>query len=160
MEQLHYLLLEDENDLYARIRLVKEKLEKVFTRALQGIEKQRQANRYKEFTAYLKTASGIVNEHAAVTKNKESELDLRLIIMEWSFRMFPHFYEKTIRSAYNEAHFVYQASRIKTIVNLYSKLHEDLQYEYTERLSDIRYFADKTILKSYTRAAGIEFPQD
>jgi len=156
MEQLHYLLLEDENDLYSRILKVKGKLENVFSRAVKGIEKQRQVNRYKEFTAYLKSASGIVNEHAAITKNKESELDLRLMIVEWSFQTYPQFYEKVIRSAYNEAHFLYQTARIKTIVSLYSKLHEDLQFEYDERLSAIMDFAEKTVLKSYVQAAGVK----
>lgn len=155
MEQLHYLLLEDENDLYSRIRQVKEKLEIVFSRAIKGIANQRAANRYKELTAYLKSASGIVNEHAAITKNKESELDLRLMIVEWSFQTYPHLYEKALRSAYNEAHFVYQATRIKTIITLYSKLHEDLQFEYNDRLSTVMDFAGKTILRSYMQAAGI-----
>lgn len=156
MEQLHYLLLEDENDLYSRILKGKGKLENVFSRAVKGIEKQRQVNRYKEFTAYLKSASGIVNEHAAITKNKESELDLRLMIVEWSFQTYPQFYEKAIRSAYNEAHFLYQTARIKTIVSLYSKLHEDLQFEYDERLSSILDFAEKTVLRSYMQATEVK----
>lgn len=158
MEQLHYLLLEDENDLYARIEKVKDKLEQVFSRAVKGIEKQRPVHRYKELTAYLKSASGIVNEHASVTKNKKSELDLRLLIIEWSFRTYPHFYRQGMRSAHNEAHFVYQTARIKTVVNLYSKLHEDLQYEYTERLESIMDFARHTLLEGPMHAAGIKLP--
>lgn len=156
MEQLHYQLLENENDLYSRIQEVKNKIEETFNRAKKGIAREKAMYQHKELTGYLKSASGLVNEHASITKNKESELDLRLLILEEAFDQFRRLYTEQIAGYKADTHFIYQAARIKSILGLYDKLHEDLQYEYRKRLVSLMEFVHKTLLRDYVKGIGIE----
>src|SRR5690606_10783199 len=93
--------------------------------------------------------SGIVNEHASITKNKESELDLRLLILEETFDTFFNLYKENSIGYKSDLHFIYQATRIKAVVALFDKLHEDLQFEYRERLSNVMQFVHNSILSDY-----------
>src|SRR5690606_5475408 len=113
MQQLHFSLLENEDDLIERIQIVKAELEKVFERTEKDISRKTLNYKHKELTGYLKAASGIVNEHASITKNKESELDLRLLILEETFDTFFNLYKENNLGYKADLHFIYQATRIK-----------------------------------------------
>lgn len=157
MEQLHFSLLEDEDDLIERIQNVKAELEKVFERTEKGISKKTLYYKHQELTGYLKSASGLVNEHASITKNKESELDLRLLILEETFDTFYNLYQENNLGYKADLHFIYQATRIKAIVALYDKLHEDLQFEYRERLSNVMKFVHTSILSDYLIQLNVNY---
>lgn len=149
IEQLHFLLLENEDDLLDRIQKIKTRLEDLFAAAQQFISRKKSDYKHKELTAWLKSASGLVNEHASITKNKESELDLRLLILEEAFDTYFNFYQSGSSGFKSDAHFTYVAARIKAILTIYNKLHEDLQFEYRDRIDYILEFAKSTELKSY-----------
>lgn len=157
MEQLHFMLLESENDLIKRIQNVKTELEKVFDRTEKDVARKTANYKHKELTSYLKSASGIVNEHASITKNKESELDLRLLILEETFDTFHNLYQENSFGYKADLHFIYQATRIKAVVALYEKLHEDLQYEYRERLFNIIKFVHNSILSDYLVQLNVNY---
>lgn len=157
MQQLHFLLLEDENDLIQRIATAKVDLEVVFKRMFAGIDKTRTHYKHRELTGYLKSASGVVNEHASITKNKESELDLRLLILEETFKHYGGFYSGEIIGYKSDVHFVYQVARLKAIISLYDKLHEDLQFEYRERIENILLFVEASVLHEYAIASGLKY---
>jgi len=118
IEQLHFLLLENETDLIERIEKVKAKLEIVFEHSEKEVSRKRANYKHQELTAFLKTASGLVNTHASITKNKESELDLRLLILEESFDTFFNLYMSDLLGNKANAHFTYQATRIKNVIQL------------------------------------------
>jgi len=157
IQQLHFSLLENEEDLIERIQIVKAELEKVFERTEKEISKKTLNYKHKELTGYLKVASGLVNEHALITKNKESELDLRLLILEETFDTFYNLYQDNCIGYKADLHFMYQATRIKAVVTLYDKLHEDLQFEYCERLSIIMKFVHTSILSDYLLQLNINY---
>lgn len=157
MQQLHFLLLEDENDLIQRIATAKVDLEVVFKRMFAGIDKTRTHYKHRELTGYLKSASGVVNEHASITKNKESELDLRLLILEETFKHYGGLYSGEIIGYKSDVHFVYQVARLKAIISLYDKLHEDLQFEYRERIENILLFVEASVLHEYAIASGLKY---
>ena len=56
-----------------------------------------------------------------------------------------------------DLHFIYQATRIKAVVTLYDKLHEDLQFEYRERLSKVMKFVHTSILSDYLVQLNINY---
>lgn len=157
MEQLHFVLLENEDDLITRIQDKKQELELLFERIEKGVSKKRSNYKHKELTGFLKTASGLVNQHASITKNKESELDLRLLILEESFDTYFNLYKENSVGYKADAHFIYQAARIKAILALYDKLHEDLQYEYKERIATTMKFVHNSILSDYVVSLGINY---
>lgn len=157
IEQLHYLLLEDENDLIQRINEAKNDLSLVFDRMRSGLNRTKQHYKHRELTAYLKSASGIVNEHASVTKNKESELDLRLVIFEETIKNYHPLYLNEANGYKADMHFSYQISRLKSILSLYDKLHDDLKYEYRDRIQFVLDFVERSVLKDYALAAGINY---
>lgn len=157
MEQLHFLLLEDESDLIDRISNVKNDLEKLFTVIEKNVSRKTLNYKHKELTTCLKTASGLVNEHASITKNKESELDLRLLILEEAFDTYFNLYQNESFGYKADAHFAYIAARFKAILALYDKLHEDLQYEYRERIEKVTKFIHNTILSEYVIALNINY---
>lgn len=157
IEQLHFSLLENEADLIERIQNVKADLEKVFERTEKDVSKKTLNYKHKELTGYLKTASGLVNEHASITKNKESELDLRLLILEETFDTFFNLYQENSVGYKADLHFIYQATRVKSVIALYDKLHEDLQFEYRERLSKVMKFVHISILSDYLIQLNINY---
>lgn len=155
IEQLHFLLLENEDDLIKRIKDCELHLNNVFKRMSSGIGKTPKYNKHRELTGYLKSASGLVNEHASITKNKESELHLRLLILEHSFEVYTEFYTTFIESNKASIHFEYQIARLKAVLNLYNKLHEDLQYEYKSRLLEIIHFIKNSVLNKFLNGTNI-----
>lgn len=157
MQQLHYLLLENEDDLIDRIQTAKTELEKIFERTQRDVLRKTMNYRHKELTSYLRIASGLVNEHASVTKNKESELDLRLLILEEAFDTFHNLYLENSFGYKSDLHFIYQTTRIKSVISLYEKLHEDLQYEYRERLSNIMKFVHTSILSDFLVQLNVNY---
>lgn len=157
IEQLHYQLLENENDLFNRIQKVKKALENIFERAQKDVSRKTSSYKHKELTTYLKSASGLVNEHVGVTKSKDSELDLRLIILEEAFDTYHNLYQENCFGYKSDAHFDYQTARLKAIFSLYDKLHEDLQFEYRERLRNLVQFANQSVLKDFLVRKKIDY---
>ncbi len=154
MKQMHFQLLEDEADLELRIEAVQQQLQFIFDRNTDYIANTNQYHNAHQLMGELKYASGIINEHFAVTKDKMSEIQLRLSLVSQSFAHFdklfdPHPYGR------NDKLLNYQAGRIKYIIGKYEKLHEDLQFEFRAELNDVLAFAYRSGMKPYLEAHGL-----
>lgn len=154
MNQLHFQLLEDESDLEERISAVQNQLQQLFDRMTTYIANANEYHHAHHLVRELKYGSGVVNEHFAITKDKMSEVLLRLSLVSKSFAYFdqlfqPHPYGR------NDKLLAYQANRIKYILGKFSKLHEDLQFEFQHELNEVLAFAHRSGLKPYVEALGL-----
>lgn len=142
MKQLHFQLLEDEIDLENRIKNLREKLTEIFEPNFSGIYNAALYSHYKSLTNLLRQASGMINEHEKVTKDKFSEVEFRFQILNQSFEMYPILFERSHVAVADKLQ-RYVAARIKSSVSKYEKLHEDLQFDLHESVQHVVDFADK-----------------
>lgn len=146
IQQLHFQLLEDQIDLEER----RERTLKFVNLEIDRIQKQGGAHKYynpRDLLLDLRSISGIVNQHFLITKDKPGEIDLRLHILIEIFHYANKFFDYANHA--NEKLLVYITGRIKNVFNAYDKLHEDLQYDYKEKLNEVLEFAYSSALKSY-----------
>lgn len=141
IKQLHYQLLEDEYDLADRITALRERLNNLFSPARSGIQNIAMYSNYKSLTALLRQASGMINEHEKITKDKYSEVEFRLLILGLAFEHHPILFQKSYVSISDKLH-RYVAARIKSTFNKYDKLHEDLQFDLKELYDKVQLFAN------------------
>lgn len=151
INQLHFQLLEDECDLESRRATT---LISIDT-AIRHIE-QVKDNRYfnaRKLLLDLRMISGYVNSHFLITKDKPGEVELRLHILLEIFKTVPNFF---VHDDYgNEKLLKYITGRIKSVYTTYAKLHEDLQYDYKEKVNTILKFAYSSALKYYVKEIPI-----
>lgn len=141
IKQLHFQLLEDEYDLEDRINRLREKLNDLLAPQRSGIKNVAMYSNYRALTVLLRQASGMTNEHEKVTKDKFSEAEFRLLILQLAFEHYPTLFEKSYVAASDKLH-RYVAARLKTTINKYDKLHEDLQFDLKESYDYIIEFAE------------------
>lgn len=130
MKQLHFQLLEDESDLTYRIDKLRQKLLDLLSPyRLKALNTPNNRN-YKELTTILRYASGLINEHEKITKDKFSEVEFRLMILNLPLKECPTLFDKSTLFYYgaDKLH-LYIKSKLKTTLTKYYKLHEDLQYD-------------------------------
>ncbi|WP_159636489.1 hypothetical protein [Sphingobacterium composti Ten et al. 2007 non Yoo et al. 2007] len=142
MKQLHFQLLEDEIDLEERINTLRERLNELLGPNRSGIKNVAMYSHYRALTVLLRQASGMINEHEKVTKDKFSEAEFRLLILERAFEHYPALFHKTYVSAADKLQ-RYVAARLKTTFNKYDKLHEDLQFDLKESYEKVLTFAEE-----------------
>src|SRR3546814_624457 len=140
IKQLHFQLLEDEDDLDRRTEELLGKLRQLIDRATGYIPNTNQFRNADNLMGELKYGSGLINEHAAITKDKMSEVRCRLLLVSQSFAHFDELFEEHLYQR-NDRLLKYQASRVKYILGKYDKLHEDLQFEFRDELIDALPFA-------------------
>lgn len=140
MKQLHFRLLEDEIDLEERIVKLKEQLEFLFMESRSSVKNLPVYGHYKALQALIRLANGMVNEHEKITKDKFSELECRLYIIQVSFRQYPRLFEKSAVHSACKLH-DYVKTRINMLNNKFDKLHEDLQFDLQEQLEGVLDFA-------------------
>lgn len=157
MKQLHFQLLEDESDLEERIETTRQQLVRLIDHIARHIPNENQRGYADELMKALKYGSGLVNEHAAITKDKMSELQLRLFLVLQSFAHFDRLFEPHLYGR-NDRLLKYQAARIKYILGKYEKLHEDLQFEFREELNEALAFAYRSAMKS--EMAALRLPKE
>ena len=151
MKQLHFQLLEDESDLDERVTAVHEQLQQVMERAGEYIENVNQFRSADYLMGELKYGSGLINEHVAVTKDKMSDVRLRLFLVSQSFAHFDRLFERHLYQR-NDRLLNYQTGRIKYILGKYDKLHEDLQFEFRDELNEALAFAHQSGMEPYMEA--------
>lgn len=122
-EHLHFKLLEDESDLEER----RQSLLMEIDDAVKTLQKMKKSTS-KDALLVFRKLNGRVNHHYKVTKDPNTEVELRLHLL------------KTLPLGYNEGVFSPMAKfneRLKTyflrttlaLYKKYQKLHEDLQYD-------------------------------
>ena len=120
-ELLSYLLFEKQSE-HAFIGLVKDEMDEQFTRL----------NRTSLFLAKktLRKVLRTMNKYIRFSGSKETEIELRLYFCEKMRNM--GYRLKNNRVLFN----MYQR-QVQLIQNAYSKLHEDLQYDYEEAVKKL-----------------------
>lgn len=142
MKQLHFQLLEDQMDLEDRIERLKDRLADLFAEGRTSVKNIPVYSNYKELHSLIRQASGIINEHEKITKDKYSEVECRIYILNTAFRRFPSLFEKTaVHSAFKLHDYV--RARAKATITKFEKLHEDLQFDLQEDLEEMTMFAPK-----------------
>lgn len=155
IQQLHFQLLEGQIDLEER----RERAFNFVDLEIDRIQKQEGSHKYynpRDLLLDLRFMSGIVNQHFLITKDKLGEIDLRLHILAEIFNYTSKFFSYTNHT--NEKLLVYITGRIKNIFNAYDKLHEDLQYDYKEKLNKVLGFAYSSALKNHL--ADLAIPEE
>lgn len=146
IKQLHFQLLEDESDLADRIDNLRDALTQLF--------KTTKVGNFMDLNRLVKQASGMVNEHEKVTKDKISELEFRILILKEATSRHVDLFSNSYFSS-SEKLRKYIAGRIKHALGKYTKLHEDLQFEYRDQLQELIDFGFTSGLQSYCRALNI-----
>ena len=139
INQLHFQLLEDENDLLAR----RDGALAALDDTLYLMETRLESKRYytaKDLLKSIRALSGIVNQHVLITKDKLGELELRLHILSETFRLAPEYFQDTAFG--NEKLLQYAAGRVKNLLSSFEKLHEDLQFDYQDAVEEVVQFAE------------------
>lgn len=155
MKQLHFQLLEGESDLIDRVKTAYADLDNQWKTGRVSVNRSPQSKKHLHLNLLLKYCSGIINEHVTTTKDKASELELRLYLLDLAFCDFPELYNSEVSGYKSDKHFAYQAGRIKLIYGIFSKFHEDLQYQYREPLLKVLKFAEHSALESLIHNYGI-----
>lgn len=153
-KQLHFQLLEDELDLDERTEVLLRKLEQLVDRAAGYIPNVLRSRNADTLMGELKYGSGLINEHATITKVKMSEVRCRLFLVSQSFARFGQLFESHIYRL-NDRLLQYQTGRMKYILGKYDKLHEDLQFEFRDELNDALAFAYRSGMRPYMETQGV-----
>ncbi|MBE8714074.1 hypothetical protein [Sphingobacterium hungaricum] len=147
LKQLHFQLLEDEYDLENRVKELKAYLAKVIDISKKTISNTPTYANFKELNYVLRHASGVINEHEKVTKDKIGEFESRLLLIKTSISLFPKLFQPDSSLAAEKLK-IYMTGRIKNLVMKFEKLHEDIQFDYQEIMDYILDFADHNKLRS------------
>lgn len=147
VEHLHFQLLEDDNDLQERVKLIYEKIDLQFKKSHHLINQININRSHRQLLLTLKTLSGIVNYHVQITKDKVSEFELRKYILQESFFRYPYLFKTYTTGENAEKLYTYKKGRLKLIQTLFDKFHEDLKYDYESELYQLNDFLKETSLK-------------
>jgi hypothetical protein len=127
-DQLRYQLLESE-DLEQRRESVLREIDDVFLHMIQLEERWAGYLTAGQLSMELRHISGLVNHHILITKDK------RLYMLESLFKLEL----KVLKTPNNKNQklLAYLASRMKYVLDKFSKLHEDHQFDLQERINAI-----------------------
>lgn len=122
-EHLHFKLLETAEDLTLR----QERLFQHIENEIEDLMVSRKVNS-KETLLKLRRLNGSINHHFKVTKDLNSEIELRIHLLN---RIPLDFNEGVLSTLhkFNEKLFVYFVRTAVSTLNKYGKLHEDLQFD-------------------------------
>lgn len=154
IKQLHFQLLEDEVDLEERIIKLRDELQQLFDNGGFHVFNAANLNNFTGLNKLVKQASGMVNEHEKVTKDKVSEVEFRIFILEQAITNYPALYVSSFQSSAHKLH-KYIAGRIKHALGKYHKIHEDYQFEYREHFQHILDLSEASALKEHIKALHI-----
>lgn len=130
-EHLHFKLLEDESDLEERHQLLKEEIDE----AVAWLNELRKATS-KDALVVLRKLNGRVNHHYKVTKDLNTEAELRLYLLN----TIPAGYNESVLSPmakFNDRLKTYFLRTTLALYKKYVKLHEDLQYDLKEEFNSV-----------------------
>lgn len=150
-EHLHFKLLEDESDLEARHQSLKEEINE----AVEILTTMRKPTS-KEALLTMRKLNGKVNHHYKVTKDPNTEVELRLFLLNH----LPIGYNESLFSPlakFNERLKTYFLRTALALYKKYVKLHEDLQYDLKDEFNGlIEKIEEHKLLKE---ALGLGLPE-
>ncbi len=139
-EHLHFKLLETAEDLILR----QEQLYELIENEVESLLISRKVNS-KETLLKLRKLNGSINHHFKVTKDLNSEIELRIHLLN---RIPIDFNESVLSSLhkFNEKLSVYFVRTAVSTLNKYSKLHEDLQFDLQAPINNLlnKIYSNKT----------------
>jgi hypothetical protein len=130
-EHLHFKLLEDEDNLKERHELLMNDIEETL-----DVLKRERKQTSKDALTVIRKLNGKINHHYKVTKDVNTELDLRIFLLN----QVPVDFKESIFSPlhkYNEKLMTYFLRTTLSAFNKYKKLHEDLQFDFKENFNAI-----------------------
>lgn len=124
-EHLHFLLLEDESDLSARVEEIKSLI----------VEQDKAVNA-KEQLIYLRKMIKHINHFLKVTKSVTDDVELRIFLLKHANI---HFKSRVYSSFKNYEHLfaVFFVKSVQTTFKKWQKLHEDIQFDLKDNLNQI-----------------------
>lgn len=128
-EHLHYKLLENEDDLRERYEILRAAIDEQIYELL----KSRKLTS-KEVLLKMRRLNGAIAHHYKVTRDIQTELDLRIHLLS---QIPIAFSESVFSTAYrfNEKLFIYVVKSAVSLLAKYTKLHEDIQFDLKEELN-------------------------
>lgn len=130
-EHLHFMLLENEEDLLNRFREVKEGIDKGLSELLEN-----KKGNAKDTLLKMRKLTTCINHHFKVTKDTMTELDLRIHLLQkvpiaFKGDVFSPMYK------FNERLNTYFVKAALSLLNKFYKLHEDVQFDMKESINTI-----------------------
>jgi len=125
-EHLHFILLEDEENLKERVALLKEEIQ----------EGNKNLSSAKEVLMNLRKLIKLINHFLRVTKANFEDVELRIFllnhtIIEFKTRIFSSF------KNYEQLFAVFFVKSVLATLKKFEKLHEDLQFDLSENLNQL-----------------------
>ena len=157
IKQMHYKLLENDDDLRTRTAELNDRIIESFKILEKQIARANDIKKYDVMNVHIRQLSGMVNEHASITKDKVSELELRLEIIYQCFYNFSTLYFLDYPNKSADKHFDYITARINSILAIYDKLHPDLQFDNKEKLLFILESASNTSISKVFKEKCMDF---
>lgn len=136
-EHLHFTLLEDESNLRDRVEQLKDKI----VEAMGQITKQRNFSA-KDVLQELRKLMKQVNHNYKVTKVNFEDVQLRIYLLLHTPQKFKPTYSYSNRN-YEDVFDLYFVKSIKSTLQKFNRLHEDLQYDLKDELNQL-------LLQTYT----------
>jgi len=130
-EHLHFKLMENEGDLEERQKRLRMQIDEGI-KELSVIKKPNS----KDALLKMRKLNGSINHHLKVTKDVNTELELRIHLL----RKMPIDFNESVFSAlhkFNEKLMVYFAKSSATVFAKYQKLHEDLQFDLKPLMAEV-----------------------
>ncbi|RZK82153.1 MAG: hypothetical protein EOO92_02805 [Pedobacter sp.] len=130
-EHLHFMLLENEDDLATRNDNLKEAID-------DGVTELKASRKVtaKDTLLKMRKLSAAITHHYKVTKDISTEIELRMhllisIPVDFKDSVFSPMYK------FNEKLFVYFVKSTVSLLNKFRKLHEDIQFDTKETMNEI-----------------------
>lgn len=156
IKQLHFKLLENEEDLIDRTKELRLQIIEAVTLLTEQVDKISTDRKYEILNQSCRQLNGMVNEHASITKDKVSEFELRLLILDLFFKQFSNLYQPYSTTKIIAKHLDYLATKIKAILIIYDKLHPDLQHDYKNNLLEVLEEATYTVVLYFLKVRNID----
>ncbi|HEY4539517.1 MAG TPA: hypothetical protein VIG94_05875 [Faecalibacter sp.] len=134
IEQLHFRLLENEWDLIQRFEALKEEILETLNSEFKKIINAPYTSKGKAYLRLIRGLSSKITHFAKVTKSTSYELELRTLLLIHSSKIFKSVQNEDSVFGYKSR--AYQVTKIKSILKLLEKMHEDLRYDFLFNYSD------------------------
>jgi len=131
VEHLHFKLLEDEYDLIKRFETLETEIKIELKNNYSFILNEKYDNSAKLLLRLIRNLSGKINHFSKITKDINYELELRAILLIESYKLYKSILHQEFIFA--DKLRAYQITRIKAIVKLFNKLHDDLKFDFIEK---------------------------
>lgn len=130
-EHLHFKLMEDEHDLLERQEQLTERIDAEIAELM-----ARKHLSSKDSIVTMRRLNGAITHHFKVTKDLNSEVELRLHLLKQVPIGFSAGALAVFHSG-NEKLKIYYAKSVHSLFNKYQKMHEDIKFDLRDALNEV-----------------------